>query len=142
LSKDAIVRLQKLRPNSDWARLPPFDRKGWKRLPFGAFAESVNQGSNRPLLRTRSYVGLDDLDSGNLHCRRWGKGSDFVGTKLRTTFSHHRPSRGTSQTFVVQSMRIAKGGSTLRAYSCGGRRACCAILARFGSGRVVAAAIS
>ncbi len=29
------------------------------------------------------YVGLDDLDSGSLHLRRWGKGSDLTGTKLR-----------------------------------------------------------
>ena len=26
------------------------------------------------------YVGVDDLDSGNLHIRRWGKGSDVIGT--------------------------------------------------------------
>jgi len=29
------------------------------------------------------YVRLDDLDSGDLHVRRWGKGSDVIGTKLR-----------------------------------------------------------
>ncbi|MBI4320152.1 MAG: restriction endonuclease subunit S [Chloroflexi bacterium] len=29
------------------------------------------------------YVGLDDLDSGSLHIRRWGRGSDVIGTKLR-----------------------------------------------------------
>jgi restriction endonuclease S subunit len=28
-------------------------------------------------------VGLDDLDPGNLHIRRWGKGSDVIGTKFR-----------------------------------------------------------
>ncbi len=32
-----------LRVNPDWAKLPLFDRKGWKRLPFGAFADSVNE---------------------------------------------------------------------------------------------------
>ena len=28
-------------------------------------------------------MGLDDLDSGSLQIRRWGKGSDVIGTKLR-----------------------------------------------------------
>ena len=32
-----------LMPNPDWTKLPLFDRKGWKRLPFGAFAQSVNE---------------------------------------------------------------------------------------------------
>ena len=32
-----------LRVSPNWAKLPLFDRKGWKRLPFGAFADSVNE---------------------------------------------------------------------------------------------------
>ena len=31
-----------LRVNPDWASLPIFSRKGWKRLPFGSFADSSN----------------------------------------------------------------------------------------------------
>ena len=30
-----------------------------------------------------TYVGLEHLDSQDLHIRRWGKGSDVIGTKLR-----------------------------------------------------------
>ena len=30
------------RPNPDWAALPIFSREGWRRMSFGAFAESVN----------------------------------------------------------------------------------------------------
>ena len=69
--------------NQDWAKLPLFDRKGWKRLPFGAFAESVNNRVEPANAADEIYVGLDDLDSGDLHIRRWGKGSDVIGTKLR-----------------------------------------------------------
>ena len=72
-----------LKPNPDWAKLPLFDRKGWKHLPFGAFAESVNERVDPADAAEEIYVGLDDLDSGNLHIRRWGKGSDVIGTKLR-----------------------------------------------------------
>ena len=75
--------LEQLRMNADWAKLPLFDRKGWKRLPFGTFAESVNQRVEPSDAADEIYVGLDDLDSRNLHIRRWGKGSDVIGTKLR-----------------------------------------------------------
>jgi hypothetical protein len=72
-----------LRANPDWANLPIFERKGWKRLPFAAFAESVNERVEPADAAEDIYVGLDDLDSGDLHIRRWGKGSDVIGTKLR-----------------------------------------------------------
>jgi hypothetical protein len=72
-----------LKPNPDWAKLPLFDRTDWKRLPFGAFAESVNQRVEPSDAGDEIYVGLDNLDSQDLHIRRWGKGSDVIGTKLR-----------------------------------------------------------
>ncbi len=69
--------------NPDLDSLPLFDREDWKRLPFGTFAESVNQRVEPSDAGEEIYVGLDDLDSENLHIRRWGKGSDVIGTKLR-----------------------------------------------------------
>jgi hypothetical protein len=78
LSKSAIGSLETLRPNPDWAKLPLFERKGWKRLPFGAFAESVNQRVEPSEAGEEIYVGLDDLDPQDLHIRRWGKGSDVI----------------------------------------------------------------
>nr|MDQ3624055.1 restriction endonuclease subunit S [Verrucomicrobiota bacterium] len=56
---------------------------GWKVMPFGAFAESINERIEPADAAEEVYVGLDDLDSGCLHIRRWGKGSDVIGTKLR-----------------------------------------------------------
>src|SRR5579863_3791307 len=58
-------------------------RKEWKRLPFGTFAESVNERVEPADAADEVYVGLDDLDSDSLHIRRWGKGSDVIGSKLR-----------------------------------------------------------
>lgn len=72
-----------LKPNPDWKKHPIFDRKGWKRLPFGAFADSINERVEPVNATEEIYVGLDDLDPGSLHIRRWGKGSDVIGTKLR-----------------------------------------------------------
>src|ERR1039458_10241763 len=75
--------LAQLKPNPGWARLPLFDRKGWRTMAFGEFAESVNERVEPSTAAEDIYVGLDDLDSGSLHVRRWGKGSDVIGTKLR-----------------------------------------------------------
>jgi restriction endonuclease S subunit len=69
--------------NPDWANLPLFDRKGWRTLAFGEFAQSVNERIEPSAAADEIYVGLEHLDSGNLQIRRWGKGSDVIGTKLR-----------------------------------------------------------
>ena len=59
------------------------NRSEWRRLPFGAFADSINERVEPADAADEIYVGLDDLDPGSLHIRRWGKGSDVIGTKLR-----------------------------------------------------------
>lgn len=76
-------KLRQLRINPAWTTLPLFDRKGWTRLPFGAFAESVNERVEPGDAADEIYVGLDHLEPQDLHIRRWGKGSDVIGTKLR-----------------------------------------------------------
>ncbi|MBI5818276.1 MAG: restriction endonuclease subunit S [Verrucomicrobia bacterium] len=79
----AIDIMTPLSVNPHWARLPLFDRKGWRTMAFGEFAESVNERVEPSTAAEEIYVGLDDLDSGSLHIRWWGKGSDVIGTKLR-----------------------------------------------------------
>jgi type I restriction enzyme, S subunit len=71
------------RINPDWAKISLFSQKNWTRLPFGSFADSINDRVEPANAAEAVYVGLDDLDSGSLHIRRWGKGSDVIGTKLR-----------------------------------------------------------
>jgi restriction endonuclease S subunit len=78
-----LSMLTKLRPNSEWTNLPLFARQGWRQLPFGEFADSINDRVEPAEAADEIYVGLDDLDPGSLHIRRWGKGSDVIGTKLR-----------------------------------------------------------
>jgi type I restriction enzyme S subunit len=75
--------LSQLKPNPDWAELPLFNRKNWARFRFGEVVENVNERVEPGNAAEEIYVGLDDLDSGSLHLRRWGKGSDVTGTKLR-----------------------------------------------------------
>lgn len=69
--------------NPDWANLPLFDRTGWRTLPFGEFAQSINERVDPSEAAEDIYVGLEHLDPRSLHIRRWGKGSDVIGTKLR-----------------------------------------------------------
>jgi hypothetical protein len=83
-SKFSVVKnLHKLQPNPAWAKLPLFDRKGWKRMAFGDFAQSVGDRAEPKDAQEEIYVGLEHLDPHCLHIRRWGKGSDVTGTKLR-----------------------------------------------------------
>lgn len=73
----------KLKPNPAWASLPLFDRTGWKRMAFGEFAESIGERAEPKDAQEEIYVGLEHLDPQCLHIRRWGKGSDVIGGKLR-----------------------------------------------------------
>ena len=81
--KAALPSLEKLKPNSDCAALPLFDRTGWKRMAFGEFAESIGERAEPRDAQEEIYVGLEHLDPQCLHIRRWGKGSDVIGGKLR-----------------------------------------------------------
>lgn len=81
--KSVVPTLSDLRPNPLWSELPLFDRTGWKRMAFGAFAESIGERAEPKDAQEEIYVGLEHLDPQCLHIRRWGKGSDVTGTKLR-----------------------------------------------------------
>ena len=60
-----------------------FDRKGWRKLPFGGFAQNMTIRAEPAEAADEIYVGLEHLDPQSLHLRRWGKGSDVIGIKLR-----------------------------------------------------------
>ena len=75
--------LHNVRPNPAWASLPLFNRTGWTRMAFGEFALSVNERAEPKDAQEEIYVGLEHLDPQCLHIRRWGKGSDVTGSKLR-----------------------------------------------------------
>jgi len=79
----ALPTINKFRPNPGRAKLPLFQRKGWRRMAFEAFAESVNERVEPSEAAEEIYVGLEHIDSQDLHVRHWGKGSDVIGTKLR-----------------------------------------------------------
>ena len=69
-------------------------RHEWQRLPFGEFAKSVNERVEPSQAGDEIYVGLEHLDPQDLHIRRWGRGSDVIGTKLIPR--RHPPNQGRS----------------------------------------------
>ncbi len=69
--------LDGLRPNPDWAKLPIFDRKGWKRVRFGDVVENLNESERDPQgAGVERFIGLEHLEPGSLHIRTWGNVAD------------------------------------------------------------------
>jgi len=84
----ALSKLEKPKPNNNWAKLPLFNRKSWTRLRFGDIVENVNERVEPSTAEEEIYVGLDDLDSGSLHSRlqkyRLGaKGGDWLADAMK-----------------------------------------------------------
>ena len=62
------------RVNPDWARLPLFDRKGWKRVRFGDVVENVNETERDPeAAGIDRFIGLEHMEPGSLHVRALGQ---------------------------------------------------------------------
>lgn len=73
----AFPSLDGLRPNPDWAKLPLFDRKGWKRVHFGDVVENLNETERNPAeAGIERFIGLEHLEPGSLHIRKWGNVAD------------------------------------------------------------------
>jgi len=63
--------------NPDWASLPLFDRTGWKRVRFGEVVQNVNETEREPHKNgIERFIGLEHLEPGSLHVRRWGNVAD------------------------------------------------------------------
>jgi type I restriction enzyme S subunit len=64
---------EKLKPNTEWAKLPLFDRKGWRRVRFGDVVENSNESERDPeSAGIERFIGLEHLEPGSLHVRSWG----------------------------------------------------------------------
>lgn len=62
------------------AQSPKLD---WKVFKFGDFVECVREQGQPTEEDSRNYIGLEHLDSGSLHVKRWGSDADLKGQKLR-----------------------------------------------------------
>ncbi|MDP2268325.1 MAG: hypothetical protein Q8K46_04065, partial [Deltaproteobacteria bacterium] len=63
--------------NPDWAKLPLFDRKEWKRVRFGDVVENINEPERNPTgAGIERFIGLEHLEPNSLHVRTWGNAAD------------------------------------------------------------------
>lgn len=62
----------------DW-----LDRSMWQRLRFDQMAENVRDTGQPTPEDSASYIGLEHMDTGSLHVRRWGSEADLKGQKLK-----------------------------------------------------------
>lgn len=72
----ALPSLPALQPNPHWAKLPLFDRKGWKRVRFGDVVENLNETCEPEAAGLERFIGLEHLEPGSLHVRAWGNVAD------------------------------------------------------------------
>ena len=59
------------------------DRSKWSRFQFGDIAECAREMGQPEPADAPLYIGLEHLDSGSLHVRRWGSDADLKGQKLK-----------------------------------------------------------
>jgi type I restriction enzyme M protein len=59
------------------------DRSKWSRFQFGDIAECAREMGQPEPADAQLYIGLEHLDSGSLHVRRWGSDADLKGQKLK-----------------------------------------------------------
>jgi type I restriction enzyme S subunit len=71
-----LPALPKFRPNPHWAKLPLFDRKGWKMMRFGEVVENLNETCDPEEAGLERFIGLEHLEPGSLHIREWGNTAD------------------------------------------------------------------
>ena len=63
--------------NHDWAKLPLFDRKEWKRARFGDVVDNLNETEKNPVATgIERFIGLEHLEPGSLHISTWGNVAD------------------------------------------------------------------
>ena len=65
-----------LAANSDWAKLPLFDRSKWQRVRFGDVVENLNETCDSAEAGIERFIGLEHLEPGSLHIRTWGNVAD------------------------------------------------------------------
>jgi type I restriction enzyme, S subunit len=71
-----LPSLAKLKPNSEWASVPLFDRTGWQRVRFDDVVENCNESCEPAEAGLERFIAMEHLDAGSLHVRSWGNVAD------------------------------------------------------------------
>jgi type I restriction enzyme S subunit len=68
--------LAKLKPNSNWTKLPLFNRKNWTRVRFDDVVENLNETCDPAEAGLDRVIAMEHLEPGSLHIRSWGNVAD------------------------------------------------------------------
>jgi len=72
----ALPKLEKLKPNNNWAKLPLFNRKNWSRVRFDDVVENLNETCDPAAAGLERVIAMEHLEPGSLHIRSWGNVAD------------------------------------------------------------------
>jgi len=84
----ALPKLEKLKPNNNWAKLPLFNRKNWSRVRFDDVVENVNEVTRE---RAQSFLTDDHIER-IVHA--YEKFADFLGFARVVTQAEVRAKAG------------------------------------------------
>jgi type I restriction enzyme M protein len=59
------------------------DRSKWQHFKFGEIADCIREPGQPTPQDSATYIGLEHMDTGSLHVRRWGSEADLKGQKLK-----------------------------------------------------------
>jgi len=90
-----------LRPNPDWAKLPLFDRKGWKRVRFGDVVRMLKEQVDPQSGEVDRYVAGEHMETENIHIRKWGTvGDGYLGPAFIRRFRKGQVLYGSRRTYL------------------------------------------
>ena len=93
--------MQKLKVNPDWAKLPLFDRKGWKRVRFGDVVRQLKEQVDPVADGIERYVAGEHMESENVHIRKWGTvGDGYLGPAFIRGFRRGQVLYGSRRTYL------------------------------------------
>jgi type I restriction enzyme, S subunit len=95
------LSLDGLRPNPEWAKLPIFDRRGWKRVRFGDVVRQLKEEVDPQKGQVERYVAGEHMETENVHIRKWGTvGDGYLGPAFIRRFRKGQVLYGSRRTYL------------------------------------------
>ncbi len=75
--------MEAIKAEPSMIKLSSLDKSNWKQYRFDEIAKSVSERVDPNNTDLEIYIGLEHLDSGSVHIKRFGKPEDVSGQKLK-----------------------------------------------------------
>jgi len=87
--------------NPAWAKLPLFDRKGWKTVRFGEVVRQLKEEVDPVAEGVECYVAGEHMTTENVHIRKWGNvGDGYLGPAFIRRFRKGQVLYGSRRTYL------------------------------------------